>query len=156
MPFTVLSRGVLCEAEFLFEKLTKHEDNDSFIFILGYNHIKYRVYVYGDYSYMVILPTQLTESWFHIYEQLLGAVEILITNFLSWCRHTVNRNHIYNCEQEIGYYLLRTFGIYVSDWNIWYAVFSLPYQRFKVKELTVSDSDDLCAFFPTFKIVNTT
>jgi hypothetical protein len=36
MPFTVLSKGVLSEAEFLFEKLTKHEDNDSFIFILGY------------------------------------------------------------------------------------------------------------------------
>jgi hypothetical protein len=105
---------------------------------------------------MVILPTQLTESWFHIYEQLLAAVETLITNFLTWCRYTVNRNHIYNCEQEIGYYLLRTFGIHVFDWNIWYAVFSLPYRRFKAKELTVSNSDDLYAFFPNFKIVNTT
>ena len=155
MPFTVLSKGVLCEADFIFEKLTKHEANDSFVFILGYNRLKYRVYVYGDYSYMVILPTQVTEASIYIYETLLKTVETLMINFLSFCRHTVNKNCIYNCEQEIGYYLLITFGIYVFDWDIWYACFSSPYQRLIARGLEVSESDTLCAFFPQLKLVNT-
>ena len=154
MPFTVLSKGVLCEAEFLFEKLTQHKDDDSFIFLLSYNKLKYHVYVYGDYSYMVVLPTKLTEPHFRNYAHLLATVENLMDSFLSFCQYVVNKDHIYNCEQEIGYFLLVAFGIHVFDWDIWYALFSRPYNRFQVLNSCNWNGDELWTFFPDLKIVN--
>jgi hypothetical protein len=136
---------------FYLKKIVQHENDDSFIFILSYNKLRYRVYVYGDYSYMVILPTKLTESWFHNYAQLLATVETLMENFLCFCPYTVNRDHIYNCEQEIGYYLLITFGIHVFDWDIWYALFSRPYSRFRVLGRNWC-TDDLWTFFQILKL----
>jgi hypothetical protein len=149
MSFTVLSKGVLCEANFIFEKVLRHDADDSFIFILGYRQLKYRVYVYGDYSYLIILPAEVTEASIFIYETLSNTIETLMSNFLSFCQ-TVNKNCIYNCEQEIGYFLLITLGIYVSDWNIWYACFSSPYQRL------VYRTENDCALFSQLKLVNTT
>jgi hypothetical protein len=144
MPFTVLSKGVLCKANFIFEKLTRHNANDCFEFILGYRELKYRVYIYDDYSYIINLPKPVTNS-----EILIRTVQRVLCEFLSFCK-TANRNNIYNREQEIGYYLLITLGIYVLDWDIWYAFFSSPYRRVRLK---ISESADLCTLFPQFKIV---
>jgi hypothetical protein len=91
MSFTVLSKGVLCQANFIFEK---HTDTDFFEFIFAYNRLRYRVYIYDDDSYIINLPESVTNSAI-----LLRTVERVLCEFLHF-RRTVNRNYIYNREQE--------------------------------------------------------
>jgi hypothetical protein len=143
MPLTVLSKGCFCEAEYLFEILLLHNADDSFVFRLLYNGVRYRVH----YSYMVILSTESTAP-----HNAITEVEYFVETFLDFCLG-VNRERIYNCEQEIGYHLLITFGAHMLDWNIWYAFFSKPYQRF----LSSYDADgyELWTSIPQLKIVHT-
>ena len=75
MPSTVLSKGCFYEAEYLLEILLQHDADDSFVFCLSYYGLKYRVYIYGDYSYMVILPTKLTAPHFLHYTAAIETVE---------------------------------------------------------------------------------
>lgn len=137
----------------MFEKLLQHDDDDSFVFRLSYNKLKYRVYIYGDYSYMVILPTKLTAPHFHNHAILLETVENFVESFLDFCRD-VARDCIYNCEQEIGHYLLITFGVHIFDWNIWYAFFSRPYNPLRVLGSYDANGDEIWNFFPHLKLVN--
>ena len=117
MSWSVLSNGCLYRAEYLFEKLLQHDDDDTFVFV--YNHLRYRVYIHGDYSYTVVLATS------NVYNVAIDAIDNFVGDFLVFCQN-VNTERIY-CEQEIKHYLLVTFGLHITDWNIWYAFFSRPY-----------------------------
>jgi hypothetical protein len=55
MASTVLSKGCFYEVEYLLETLLQHDEDDSFIFRLSYDGLKFCVYIYPDYLYMVIL-----------------------------------------------------------------------------------------------------
>jgi hypothetical protein len=131
MPLSVLSKGCLYKADYLFEKLLQHDDDDTFIFNLVFNRLRYRIYIYGDYSYTVVLSTPRV----HNAAILLETVDDFMESFLVFCQN-VNTERIY-CEQEIKHYLLVTFGVFITDWSIWYAFFSRPY--FKSSELFNED-----------------
>jgi hypothetical protein len=147
MPLTVLSKGCFCKVEYLFEILLLHNADNSFVFRLLYNGLRYRVYISANYSYRVVLSTPPP----HNYAIIIETVEYFVETFLDFCR-SVNRERIYNCQQEIGHHLLRTFEAHMLDWNIWYAFFSKPYQRF----LSSCDADgyELWTSIPQLKIVH--
>jgi hypothetical protein len=119
MAWLVLSYGCLYNAEYLFEKLFNHDDEDTFAFTLVHNRVRYHVFIYGDQSYTVATPTT--------YSDTLEIIDTFVSDFLVFCQ-TVSTEHIY-CEQEIKHYILVTFSLYISDWNIWFAFFSRPYIR---------------------------
>jgi hypothetical protein len=52
-------------------------------------------------------------------------VDAFMADFLVFCQN-VSTELIY-CEQEIKHYLLVTFELFITDWDIWYAFFSRPY-----------------------------
>jgi hypothetical protein len=153
MPLTVLSKGCFCEVEYLFEILLIHNDDDSFVFRLLYNGVRYRVHIYGDYSYMVILPAKPTPN-IHNYDHIIETVEYFVETFLDFCL-TVKRERIYNWEQEIGHHLLITFGAHMLDWHIWYAFFSKPYPRLRLLSSYDVNGDEIWHFFQQLKIVHT-
>jgi hypothetical protein len=45
MSWSGLSKGCLYNAEYLFEKLFQHDDEDIFAFVLVHNRLRYRVYI---------------------------------------------------------------------------------------------------------------
>jgi hypothetical protein len=120
MSWSVLSKGCLYNAEYLFEKLLHHDDEDTFAFVLVHNRLRYRIYIYGDWSYTVVLAT--TGG---VYNETIDVIDTFVGDFLVFCQN-VNTERIY-CEQEIKHYLLVTFGLHITDWSIWYAFFSRPY-----------------------------
>ena len=128
MGLTVISYGRFYVALYLFEKLLLHDENDSFVFLFSYASLKFRVYIYTDYTYMVALASkQLFDDpvWVEHYER---CVELFIERFIVFCRYTINKNSVYNREKDIGHYVLLTFSAHFIDWRIWYAFFLLPYR----------------------------
>ena len=117
-----LSKERLYNAEYLFENLFHHDDKDTFAFVLVHNHRRYHVYVYSDPSYTVV-----SASVGDVYDDTTELIDTFVSDFLIFCEN-VNKECIY-CEQEIKHYLLTTFGLYITDWNIWYAFFSRPYKK---------------------------
>ena len=122
MAGTVLSKERLYNAEYLFENLFHHDDEDTFAFVLVHNHRRYHVYVYSDPSYTVVSAT--TDG---VYDDTTDLIDTFVGDFLVFCEN-VNIECIYH-EQEIKHYLLVTLGLYITDWNIWYAFFSRPYTK---------------------------
>ena len=73
--------------------------------------------------------------------------------FMEFCLG-VNKNHIYNCEQEIGHYILTTFSAHIIDWSIWYSFFSLPYRMLKIRHSRYDENGETCTFFRRNKIAH--
>ena len=111
MSWSVLSNGCLYNAEYLFEKLFQHDNEDTFAFVLVHNRLRYRlrycVYIYGDLSYTVVLAT--TGG---VYNETIDVIDTFVGDFLVFCQN-VNTERIY-CEQEIKHYLLVTFGLHIT------------------------------------------
>jgi hypothetical protein len=142
MVSTVLSKGCFYEAIYLLEILLQHDADDSFVFRLSYKGVKFSVYIYPNYSYMVILKTLVEPSVHYLTcSTVIAVVESFVEKFLRFCLG-VNTNHIYNCEQEIGHYVLMTFAAHIIDWSIWYSFFSLPYRMLKIRHNSCDENCD--------------
>ncbi|CAB4028696.1 Hypothetical predicted protein [Paramuricea clavata] len=132
----VLSYGCFGKAEFLFEVLTDHFEDDSFMFILSHEQEKFRIYIYSDYTYMVdFVSRNFFEEipWMSgEYRRLrIDEIETFVETFMHFCQFTVKKEYIYFRERKIDHYMLHKFKAYFVDWNIWYAFFSLPYRMIK-------------------------
>jgi hypothetical protein len=89
MPSFVLSRGCLYEVNYLFEKLLQHDNDDTFAFCLLFNGLRYRVYIYGDYSYTVVSTRPVHNAI------SLETVDAFVESFLVFCQDDVNkRTHL--------------------------------------------------------------
>jgi hypothetical protein len=106
MSKLALSKEYLYEATYLFEKLLHEDSDDTFAFSLLFNGLRYRVYIYGDYSYTVISSRPVHNAI------SLETVDAFVERFLCFCQDDVNKEYVYFCEQEIQHYLLITFGVY--------------------------------------------
>ena len=64
----------------------------------------------------------------------------------------MNKNYIYNCEQEIGHYILTTLAAHILDWNIWYAFFSRPYRKVRTLSSCDENGKEIWHFFNKLKL----
>lgn len=123
---TVISYGRFYKTTFLFEKLLVHREDDSFMFLLSYDRLKFKVHIFPNYTYMVGLeraPRTVFRlnflDWQEQYEnEMIECVERFIQRFMLFCRYAVNKEYIYNREREIGRYVLTKFEAHFIDWNI--------------------------------------
>jgi hypothetical protein len=91
MGLTVISYGRFYVALYLFEKLLLHDENDSFVFLFSYASLKFRVYIYTDYTYMVALASkQLFDDpvWVEHYERCVELFNLLHSLYLHTYRYS--------------------------------------------------------------------
>jgi hypothetical protein len=130
------SYGRMYNVRLCFEKLISCDENDvTFVVIYFEQGVKVKRIIKKQLENATFVITLESGGWIRT-EILDHRIRMVLEGFVKECNYTfLHYEHTIDyCRTEIPHYLLSSFGIYIADDLIWYALFSTPYSLYNYSQ----------------------